>query len=210
MKLKYIHIHMCFIIVPALPSAERSCFSVWSSAPALFISASSISLLSLPSDFPKSKPLKNCLMAEGCSFLSSGAHFFPWNCFITKSNGERFWLSSSCPSWQFWTSFRRDRIRFSNVYSCLPFFIMVDALRICHRCLHPATYHSHDTSVQEQSTYNHKKLRDCLKFGINVLSQLYSLEIQKLYKPMYLDVHAQLQLKSCFPWLWFPVVEALF
>lgn len=207
MKSKYIHIHVCFIIVPALPSTERSCFSLWSSAPALFVSVSSLSLLSLPSDFPKSKPLKNCLMAEGCSFFSSGAHFFPWNCFITKSNGERFGLSSSCLSWEFWSSFRRsaDRIRFRNVYSCLSSFTMADTLRICHHCLHPTIYHSHDISIQEQSTYNYKKLRHCLKFGINMWSQLYSLEIQKLHKPIYLNVYAQLQ--SCFPWLWFPAVE---
>lgn len=145
---------MCFIIVPALPSTERSCFSLWSSAPALFISVSSISLPSLPSEFPKSKPLKNFLIAEGCSFFSSGAHFFPWNCFITKSNGELFGLSSSCLSWQFWSSFRgsADRIRFSDVYSCLPFFMMSDALRICYCCFHPTVYHSHDTSGQELST----------------------------------------------------------
>lgn len=86
---------------------------------------------------------------------------------------------------------------------------MADALRICHCCLHPTIYHSHDTRVQEQSTYNHKKLRQCLKSGINLLSQLYSLEIQKWYKPMYLDVHAQFWAveQSCFPRLWFPAVE---
>lgn len=127
MKLKCTHMHTDFFTVPTLPSKERSRFSLWSSALQLFFSVPSVSPPSLPSDFPKSKPLKNFLMAEGCSFLFPEEDLFPWNCFITKSNGELFGMSSSFLVWQPWVSpfggwADGEGISFSNVHSCLPSF----------------------------------------------------------------------------------------
>lgn len=131
---------MYFIIVLALPSAKRSSFSLQSSAPELFISLSSISLLSLCSNFPKSKPLKNFFMAEGCSFLFPGDDLFLRICFITKLKGELFGMSSSCLSWQLhMSSFRgsadTESISFRIVYSCLLSFTAADAVRISYHSL---------------------------------------------------------------------------
>lgn len=135
MKLKCSHTDL--FTVSALPSTGRFSFSLWSSALQLFFNVSSVSCLSLPSDFPKSKPLKNFWMAEGCSFLFPEEDLFPWNCFITKSNGELFGMSSSLLFWQlcaspFSGSADIEGIILSNIHSCMPSFITADALTISY------------------------------------------------------------------------------